>query len=175
MSVGILARPFPVTAPGLALALLALVSGPEPATLHAQEGAEEARVLEVAEAALEAISREDAVAFTDFMVEEAVTFSVTGMGEDPGYTFRSRADWRQRNLGGDVVERGFDPVVHVQGRIALVWLPYDIYVDGEWSHCGIDTFTLLHTDGAWRIAALAWTVEQPPACRRHPDGPPPGD
>ena len=54
----------------------------------------------------------------------------------------------------------------------MVWLPYDLYVDGEWSHCGVDTFTLVHTEAGWRIASMAWSVGQPPACQPHPDGPP---
>jgi hypothetical protein len=71
-----------------------------------------------------------------------------------------------------VAERGFRPTVLVSGPLAVVWLPYDLYVNGSWSHCGIDAFTLVRNAGAWKIAALAWTVEQPPACERHPDGPP---
>ena len=41
-------------------------------------------------------------------------------------------------------------------------------------HCGVDVFTLLKSEGGWRIATLVWSVEQPPACQRHPAGPPPG-
>lgn len=53
-----------------------------------------------------------------------------------------------------------------------MWLPYDIYRNGEWSHCGVDAFILLRTGDGWRIASMAWTIEQPPDCRPHPDGPP---
>ena len=35
-----------------------------------------------------------------------------------------------------------------------------------------DQFTLIRTATGWRIAAMAWTIEQPPACEPHPDGPP---
>jgi hypothetical protein len=54
----------------------------------------------------------------------------------------------------------------------MVWLPYDLYLDGKWSHCGVDVFTLVRQEGAWRIATMAWSAEQPPVCEPHPDGPP---
>jgi hypothetical protein len=70
------------------------------------------------------------------------------------------------------VERGFHPTALVSGWIAVVWMPYDLYRGGQWSHCGIDTFTLMKVTGAWRAGALLYTIEQPPACAKHPDGPP---
>jgi hypothetical protein len=51
-------------------------------------------------------------------------------------------------------------------------MPYDLYRGDAWSHCGVDTFTLMKSEGHWRVAALIYTIEQPPACRKHPAGPP---
>jgi tetratricopeptide (TPR) repeat protein len=59
-----------------------------------------------------------------------------------------------------LLERMWSPVVQVQGSIATVWTPYDFHVDGRWSHCGIDTVTLLRVGQAWRIAALVYTVQR---------------
>lgn len=126
-------------------------------------------VLAVADAALEAISAEDMEAFTDLMLDEAISVPTSSQGVG----VRSRASWLENPPPGDIVERGFDPEVRVSGTIASVWYPYDLYIDGEWSHCGVDVFTLAHTgEAGWRIAALGWSREQPPACRQHPDGPP---
>lgn len=134
--------------------------------------AEEARVLAVAQAALDAISREDMIAFTDLMIEEAVVSAVVEVDGVGRYTARTRARERATEFPQDIVERGFDPRILMAGPVATVWLPYDLYLDGAWSHCGVDTFTLLRVDGQWRIASLAYTVQQPPDCRPHPDGPP---
>jgi hypothetical protein len=60
----------------------------------------------------------------------------------------------------------------IADRVAQVWMPYDLYVGNQWSHCGVDTFTLMKREGRWRVAALIYTIEQPPACRKHPAGPP---
>lgn len=140
--------------------------------LGAQDESERARVLRTVEAALAAVSAEDMIAFTDLMIDEAVLMSAAESGGAVRFLVRERAQERARTFDEDIVERGFDPEVRISGPLAMVWLPYDLYRDGAWSHCGVDTFTLLRVEGEWRIATLAWTVEQPPACRRHPQGPP---
>ena len=85
---------------------------------------------------------------------------------------RTRAEQRAATTNSKVTERGFRPEVRVNGPLAMVWYPYDLYVDGKWSHCGVDVFTMIRTEGRWRIATMSWSAEQPPACEKHPDGPP---
>lgn len=145
-----------------------------PAVPVAAQSGEEAAVLAVADAAFVAISAEDWVGFTDLMVPGAHLY--TPIRRDGGWTLRVRTREEQRNdsLDEDVVERGFEPTVLVSGSVAVVWYPYDLYLDGQWSHCGIDVFNLGRTDAGWRILSMSWSFEQPPDCRPHPDGPPPG-
>ena len=64
---------------------------------------------------------------------------------------------------GNYRERYWDPVVHVRGGIAVVWTPYEFWIDGKTSHCGIDVFDMVKEQGVWRIANMMWTVE-PSAC-----------
>jgi hypothetical protein len=73
-----------------------------------------------------------------------------------------------------MVERIWDPEVRVDGGVAIVWAPYDFYIDGSFSHCGHDGFQLVRTERGWRLASLIYTVEQPPDCELHPDGLPAG-
>jgi ketosteroid isomerase-like protein len=61
--------------------------------------------------------------------------------------------------GEKLLERMWQPTVQVHGRIAMLWTEYDFHVDGKFSHCGVDAFTLLRTDAGWKIASIAWTVE----------------
>lgn len=75
---------------------------------------------------------------------------------------------------GTFTERLFDPEVRVQAGVAHVWAPYDFYIDGTFSHCGVDAFQLVKTEEGWKVASLSWTGLQPPACEKHPEGPPGG-
>lgn len=133
---------------------------------------EQARALAVADSALAAISRGDVIALTDLMLEEAMMFPSSTRDGVLQYRTRTRAQQRESKFNGVITERGYRPEVRVQGPIAMVWYPYDLYIDGKWSHCGIDVFTLLKHGGKWRIATLVWSAEQPPVCATHPDGPP---
>lgn len=66
-------------------------------------------------------------------------------------------------------ERMWNPEVRVHGAIATVWTPYDFWIDGKFSHCGIDAFDLVRTDEGWKIAGGSYTLED--KCAPSPLGP----
>lgn len=137
-----------------------------------QAGGEEKAAIDVATSALAAITQGDMTALTDLMVQEAVMFPTSTQAGVSRYRVRTRAEQRAALMTRKITERGFRPEARVSGPVAMVWYPYDLYVDGQWSHCGVDVFTLIRTDGKWRISTMSWSAEQPPACEKHPDGPP---
>jgi hypothetical protein len=66
-------------------------------------------------------------------------------------------------------ERIWNPEVRVRGAIATVWTPYDFWIDGKYSHCGIDAFDLVKTEEGWKIAGGSYTLEE--KCEPSPLGP----
>ena len=58
------------------------------------------------------------------------------------------------------LERMWQPSAIVTGTVALVHAPYDFHIDGTFSHCGTDTFTLARGPDGWRITHLAYTVQR---------------
>ena len=66
-------------------------------------------------------------------------------------------------------ERMWDPEVRIRGSMASVWTPYDFWLDGKRSHCGIDAFDLVRTPEGWKIAGGVYTVES--QCAPSPLGP----
>jgi len=70
-----------------------------------------------------------------------------------------------------LLERMWQPVVHVEGPLATLWAPYDFHVDGKFSHCGVDAVTLLRGDGGWRVAGITYTLQRTD-CAPSPLGPP---
>ena len=66
-------------------------------------------------------------------------------------------------------ERIWNPEVRINGLIATVWAPYDFWIDGKQSHCGIDAFDLIKTEDGWKIAGGVYTLES--KCAPSPLGP----
>ncbi|RAJ04791.1 hypothetical protein [Arenibacter echinorum] len=50
--------------------------------------------------------------------------------------------------------------ISVDEGIAIAWVPYKLWVEDEFSHCGIDVFTLFEMDGKWKIISTAYTIEK---------------
>lgn len=66
-------------------------------------------------------------------------------------------------------ERIWNPEVKIHGLIATVMAPYDFWIDGKLSHCGIDGFDLIKTAEGWKLAGGVYTVES--KCEPSPLGP----
>jgi len=153
----------------LTAALITLLCAP---ALHAQNADADARaVIAVADSVLAALSSGDNVTLKRLTLDSAV---VGGAGMPNDVERMSLTSWTRftSHPGSDFTERGFNATARVQDRVAQVWVPYDLYRGKEWSHCGVDAFTLLKSEGRWRVASLVFTIEQPPACQKHPAGPP---
>ncbi|MEY4094258.1 MAG: hypothetical protein RLZZ53_1457 [Acidobacteriota bacterium] len=67
-------------------------------------------------------------------------------------------------------ERLWNQDVRISGTIATVWSPYDFWIDGKFSHCGIDVFNLIKTEEGWKLAGGVYTLES--KCDPSPLGPP---
>ncbi len=45
--------------------------------------------------------------------------------------------------------------IRVDGNLASVWVYYEFYVSGRFSHCGADSFQFGRTEAGWKIILLA--------------------
>lgn len=72
--------------------------------------------------------------------------------------------------GRSAMERAWDETILIQGHIAVFWAPYDFHVDGEFTHCGVDSFQLIKQEGQWLITNASWTRETE-NCPASPLGP----
>jgi hypothetical protein len=48
-------------------------------------------------------------------------------------------------------EQIFNVSVHQSGNLASVWTPFDFYIDGQLSHCGVNSFHLILEQGQGKI------------------------
>jgi hypothetical protein len=123
----------------------------------------EAEVIAVAEAYLRALSDRDGAKLRALSLPGGSVHAVDLA--DDGSLWRIRS----RSLEDDAVtiaedsdpllERMWDPIAMVHGPLAMVWTPYDFWVAGEWSHCGVDIFTLVETDDGWKVSSISYTSE----------------
>ena len=42
-------------------------------------------------------------------------------------------------------------------KMAVAWVPYTFYLDNEFSHCGINLFTLMQVENEWKIIHISDT------------------
>ena len=59
-------------------------------------------------------------------------------------------------------ERIVYDVVKVDGPLAIVWTPYKFFFNGQFSHCGVNSFQLVRFNGRWKIQYLIDTRRKQP-------------
>ncbi len=42
-------------------------------------------------------------------------------------------------------------LIKIDADLAIVWTPYQFYVDEKFSHCGVNSFQLVRLNGEWKI------------------------
>jgi hypothetical protein len=68
--------------------------------------------------------------------------------------FTSFGSSMKRLKPGQLDERITYGSILVDGNLASVWTPYNLYFDGKFMHCGANSFHLVRTNGAWKIVHL---------------------
>jgi hypothetical protein len=141
----------------MSLACISSVLG-QPAALASEQEA----ILSVVDGFMTAISTNDFALLSRLRLEGG-TSTVERPSASGGTIVTKRVFTPDGLKPGEYRERYWDPVVHVRGKLAVVWTPYEFWQGGKTSHCGIDVFELVKEEGGWRIANMMWTVE-PEAC-----------
>lgn len=59
-----------------------------------------------------------------------------------------------------IEERIHDPHVSIDHDLAVVWAPFNFFINDKLDHCGRDLFNLTQKSGRWQIAGLAATTRR---------------
>ncbi len=54
-------------------------------------------------------------------------------------------------------EKLLDFSIQVDGKMANAWTPYEFWYQGNFSHCGVNSFQMIKEDGEWKILYLVDT------------------
>jgi hypothetical protein len=52
---------------------------------------------------------------------------------------------------GAADERITFETIKIDGPLAIAWTPYNFYFNGQFSHCGVNSFQLVRLRGEWKI------------------------
>lgn len=135
--------------------------------------AEEEAVLSVVQRLFDAMRAADSAAVRAAFHPDAVLIGTENPQGEASVSIRP-IDRFVRAVGGatgEWDERWWDWRVRIDENLASVWTEYAFYLDGEFSHCGVDAFLLGRDGTEWKIVSLADTrrrerCEDPPADAR---------
>lgn len=145
-----------------------------PKTAVHERTAEEAAVLKSVQQFFDSMTAKDVASASAVLDPEGAFVSVRWNDDGQRVVRRSLNRAYLDGLAAQektVRERMWDADVQVHGPIATVRTPYDFHIDGVFSHCGVDIFQLLKTEGGWIITGGTYTVKRS-GCQPSPLGPP---
>ena len=119
-------------------------------------------ILETVNKFLEVLETGDINIAKDILVDKGSNFSVREEGESFVIKFtqyKTLIDSLPKTKG-KYKEIITDPEFLIHRNIAVVWARYKFYIDGKFSHCGVDSFSLIRDKGKWKIASIIYTVEK---------------
>lgn len=143
------------------LPLLLLVIFPMVLFSQSTEDSEKKEVTEVIQLFFDSLEKQD----TTLLKKSAYTEGLVWTLRNPS---NSNSQIGMRCLKEDLIS--FDPSyqlldtpiafdIEVHRGLAMAWVPYEFRVNGNFSHCGVDAFTLMKTNEQWKIVSIAYTVE----------------
>ena len=127
--------------------------------LAAQNTPDEDAVLQMVENLFAYMKDGDAGAMAELMHDDVRLVSTTTRDGVPVTRVMAIEGWLESvgNSERELDEQIHDSLVRVSGGLAVVWTYYDLYVDGQHSHCGVDLFDLVRTSEGWKIIGIADT------------------
>jgi hypothetical protein len=147
----------------LCLALLAVLTTGEASSEDKERGA----ILALMNQAFDAVSSRNPDDMRAIQLAEGTSLSFRPRPNDDSGELEMRIATNEALAASDIddgqefMERWTgEPTVMIRGPIAVVWGEYEFRIDGEFSHCGIDSVDLVKVDGNWKIANWMWTVEK---------------
>ncbi|MEM8927576.1 MAG: nuclear transport factor 2 family protein [Bacteroidota bacterium] len=125
---------------------------------RAQDSDKEA-VRKVVEGFFEAFHNQDSIAMKSFVADD-VLLQTTGRNKQGKTQFRSQPI---EKLYESIVsipdsvqfkEKLTSWSIQVDRTMANAWVGYEFWLNGNFSHCGINSFQMVNFDGVWKIIYL---------------------
>ena len=92
--------------------------------------------------------------FADSAVLQTITRNREGKTIIRNEEISTFADFVGKQKQGAADERIQFETIKIDGPLAIVWTPYKFYYNGQFSHCGVNSFQLVRFEGQWKIQYL---------------------
>lgn len=121
----------------------------------AQTTAEEKAVATVINNMFDAMRKADSVGIMQAFASNAHMETITKTKQQTdtvrGNTVTQFASSITKQKAGALDERISIGAIHIDGNMATAWTPYQFYFNGQFSHCGVNSFQLVKLNGDWKI------------------------
>ncbi len=118
----------------------------------------EIKVKKVVTQFFEALNKQDTTLYKNIVLLDGQIWSINNTMKSSNISMRFFRDDILTFNPAEIWEEiplSFDIKIH--NGIAMAWVPYQFRVNGKFTHCGIDIFTLTETKMGWKIINTAYT------------------
>ncbi|MEY4628435.1 MAG: hypothetical protein RLZZ595_761 [Bacteroidota bacterium] len=92
--------------------------------------------------------------FSDKAIMQSIGFDKSGNTVVQTGSLDAFSSYIGKQTKGAADERIKMESIKIDGDMAIVWTPYQFYYQEKFSHCGVNTFTLVRHKGEWKINYL---------------------
>ena len=89
--------------------------------------------------------------FADSPILQTITRDKQGNTIIQNEAVAAFVEFAGKQTKGAADERILFDIVKTDGPLAIAWTPYNFYFNGQFSHCGVNSFQLVRLNGEWKI------------------------
>lgn len=109
----------------------------------------------------ESLEKQDTVLLKEVAFMEGQIWTINNTVSPARHRMRFfKDDLKSFNPKNSYQEEAYRMQVKIHEGIAMVWVPYEFRMNGDFSHCGVDVFTLVKKDENWKIINLSYTIDK---------------
>ncbi len=101
-------------------------------------------------------------AFADSAILQTISVDKDGNVRIRNENIKAFAEFVGKQPKGAADERISFETIRIDGPLAIVWTPYNFYLNNNFSHCGVNSFQLVRLKGEWKIQYLIDTRRRSP-------------
>jgi hypothetical protein len=105
------------------------------------------------------LNTQDTALMYSVTFREAQLWTINNFSDPAKHRMRFVKD-DQFNPDEVYVERAYSYDIKVHTNLASAWVPYEFSVNGDFSHCGVDIFTLIKTGDKWKITNIIYSLDR---------------